>query len=125
VSAAHALPAGFEDLEPFAAQWAIRSDDARARARYGRPAAELAPFYDAIMPRMQQIIEYLNGKDLRALDTPHLRLLYLAMAFMEVAMPIERLARPNPQSFDIGRVAVLAAHPRRITQLTDQLFLDA
>lgn len=124
MSADRSLPAGFEDLEGFVEEWALRSDDARARVRYGRPVEQLRPFYDALMPRMQQIIEYLKPMDLRALDAPHQRLLYLAMAFMEVAMPVERLARPNPQTFDIERVAVLPTRAGRTTELTDQLFVD-
>ena len=50
------LPAGFEDLDPFVADWAKPTRAERYAARLDRPFDELVAFYDAIAPRAEEAI---------------------------------------------------------------------
>src|SRR5689334_13351087 len=53
------LPASFAELEPFA-HWALATERERLMARESSTMEELQMFYDAMMPRLVAIVEYLN-----------------------------------------------------------------
>ena len=61
------LPEGFTELEPFVADWALPTRAQRYEARLSKPYDELVAFYDAIAPRAEEAIAYLNGLDINAL----------------------------------------------------------
>ena len=58
---------GFADLEPFVADWALPTRAQRYEARLSKPYDELVTFYDAIAPRAEEAIAYLNGLDINEL----------------------------------------------------------
>lgn len=102
------LPAGFEALEPWVeAGWAAASTEQRAWHRYCTPRAQVEAFYGAMVGYMERAIEHLNAHDLSALPEPEQRLMALAQSFMEAALPVERLRRPNPQMYDVMRASFL------------------
>lgn len=104
-----ALPAGFGALAPWVeAGFAQPTPEERARHRYRTARPEIEAFYGAMLGFMEPAIEHLNGFDLHALPAPEATLLGLAESFMEAAIPVERLRRPNPQAFDVERMAFLA-----------------
>ena len=108
MSAGAALPAGFEVLAPWvAAGWAAPSTQERAWHRYRAPRAQAEAFYAAMLPMMEGAIAHLNGFDLGALPEAERTLLALAESFMEAAVPVERLRRPNPQMFAVERMVFL------------------
>lgn len=83
------LPPQFHDLEPFTRVWALKTEEQRHRNLVSRSIAELRPFYDAMLPRMDEITLYLNGFPLDAMPSDAQVLFDLAMTFMESAHPID------------------------------------
>ena len=87
------LPAPFADLEPFAA-WALATEGQRARKRRDSTIAEIRAFYDAILPRMDAIIDYLNQLPLDNMPDDAQHLLNLTLSLAEVAPAVELFNQP-------------------------------
>src|SRR5215813_14841110 len=85
-----ALPRGFSDLEPLVADWALPTRAERYAARLDRPFPELVAFYDAVAPRAEEAIAYLDGLDINALPEDATRLLHLlySMALVSYAVNV-------------------------------------
>ncbi len=102
------LPTEFAGLEPFAANWAIGDEAGRNLKRINSTMPELRIFYDALLPQVESIVEYLQPKPLDGLSGPELNLLNLAKSFMEVAPAIEIFfAVDVPNSFEPERFKIL------------------
>jgi hypothetical protein len=105
-----AFPSEFADLEPLRAAWAIGDEAARNRARLASSMAELQAFYNALLPRMDAIIQHLNSQRLDALAPGEQALLDLALMFMEVAPAVEIYKDPDvPWGFAAERFHILPA----------------
>jgi hypothetical protein len=87
------LPAPFAELEPVAA-WALATEGQRARKRRDSTMAEIRALYDAVLPRMDAIIEYLNQFPLDNMPDDAQRLLYLTLSLAEVAPAVELFNQP-------------------------------
>ena len=61
------LPEEFADLEPFAADWCLPSERERLAKRYASTMPDMQAFYDAITPRAEDAMTYL---DQYTLDDP-------------------------------------------------------
>jgi hypothetical protein len=86
------LPKGFSDLEPFLAEWNLASERDRYQKRLSKSLQELRVFYDAIIPRMHDVMRYLQGfpaNDVSGLPPEVLNLYHLALSYMEASHPIE------------------------------------
>ncbi len=83
-----ALPQGFTDLEPFVAEWALPTRAQRYEARLSKPYDELVTFYDAVAPRAEAAIGYLNGLDINALPDDATRLLHLLYSLVLVSYSV-------------------------------------
>jgi hypothetical protein len=83
-----ALPDGFTDLEPFVDDWALPTRAQRYEARLSKPYDELVRFYDAIAPRAEEAIAYLNGLDINALPDDATRLLHLLYSMILVSYAV-------------------------------------
>ena len=86
---AHALPAGFEDLQPFAEQWVLPDQRARYLARLDASMDELQTFYDAAMARIDDVLAYLEQYPVDELSDEGVNLLWLYCALCNVSFPIE------------------------------------
>ncbi len=82
------LPQEFSDLEPFVVDWALPTRKQRYEARLSKPYDELVTFYDAIAPRAEEAIEYLNGLDINALPDEATRLLQLLYSMILISYAI-------------------------------------
>jgi hypothetical protein len=51
------LPPGFEILDPFAADWALETQDQRYVKRRNTSAEALRAFYDAMLPHIEKILD--------------------------------------------------------------------
>ena len=83
------LPAQFADLERFVGVWALPHEKARHLNLMQRSIAELREFYDAMLPRMDEITQYLNAFPLDRMPKDAQALFDLALTFMESAHPID------------------------------------
>lgn len=89
------LPAGFEELERFAAAWALPSEGARNRFRVARTMAEIDDFCSAVFPRLDDICDHVDRYPLEAMPLPAARLLQLALMFMEASPAFEVYRQPD------------------------------
>lgn len=87
------FPASFADLEPLAA-WALATEGQRARKRRNSTMVEIRAFYDAIVPRMDAILDYLNQLPLDTMPDDAQRLLHLTLSLAEVATAVELFNQP-------------------------------
>ena len=82
------LPQDFSDLEPFVAEWALPTRAQRYDARLSNPYDELVAFYDAVAPRAEEAVEYLNRLDINELPDDASRLLHLLYSFILVSYAV-------------------------------------
>jgi hypothetical protein len=91
------LPDQFADLEPFAATWCLGSENERYNKRLATPIQEMRTFYDAVTPRAEAAMAYLEQFPLDELPEDGLNLLHLLYSMIEVSFPIEVWHQPRVQ----------------------------
>jgi hypothetical protein len=82
------LPPGFADLEPYVADWALPTRAERYAARLSKPYDDLVAFYDAIAPRAEEAIAYLDELDLNSMPQEATRLLQLLYSMILVSYAV-------------------------------------
>ncbi|WP_206199371.1 hypothetical protein [Parasulfuritortus cantonensis] len=99
------LPKSFEVLEPLVASWALPTQNARQQKRISASKGELRAFYEAMLPRLEDILAYVDKYPLGELPPEAERLFCLALSLAEVAPHIELYGgNPKvPHSFDETR----------------------
>jgi hypothetical protein len=83
------VPPTFAELQPFVAQWALRSEEERYALLHAVTMAQLRQFYDIMMSRLPEVLEYLNGFPLDELPDDAQTLFDLAMTLAHTAHPID------------------------------------
>lgn len=89
------LPAEFRDLERFVERWARPTENERNALRWSATASEFAELYEAIMPRLDAILEMLSCIKSDELEGADANLFNLAAAFAE-ASPHHELYGGSP-----------------------------
>ena len=88
------LPPEFADLEPFAKEWCLASEPERYAKRLASTMDEIQAFYDAIFPRAEEAITYLNAFPLDDLPADAHRLLQLLYSLILVSFAVEIWRQP-------------------------------
>lgn len=88
------LPAQFAELERFS-DWVLANESERYAKRLASSLAELDDFYRTVEPRIPEIIDYLNGFDLKAMPDDASRLLQLMYAIVIVSWAVEVWRSPQ------------------------------
>jgi hypothetical protein len=88
------LPTEFADLEPFL-DWSLEFERERYAKRLSSSMDEMQSFYDAVFPRLEAIIEYLDRFDLNALPDDASHLLWLSYSLVNVSFPVEVWRQPR------------------------------
>lgn len=83
------LPADFAALEHFATKWALGTSKQRHLARLNSTKEELQAFYDAILPKMRNLLAALDQYPLGSLPEELHKLYWLSLSFAEIAPHIE------------------------------------
>lgn len=85
------LPAPFAAFEPLLARWVRATERERFANRIGSSLTDLDAMYRDLLPRMDEILAYLDTRpaDLDQLDQADRNLACLAMAAMENARSVE------------------------------------
>ena len=102
------LPQGFSDLEQFV-EWALPSSTERNRKRRASSMDEINAFYNAMLPRLEQILAYLDQFSLQEMPQDARRLLYLSLSLAEVTIAVELFHEPkvtggcDPERFVVAR----------------------
>lgn len=107
------LPADFGDLEIWVADWALPTEPERNRKRRACSLAQLQAFYNAVLPRMDELVGYLNTRPYGHFDGPDQTLLNVGLMFMEVGGAVDVFHAPDvPGGFDAERFQIMP--PRRL-----------
>jgi hypothetical protein len=88
------LPAGFSDLEPFVADWCLDSEPERYAKRLASTMEEIQAFYDAVFPRAEAAMQYLEQFPLDDLPEDAFRLLKLLYSLILMSFPVEIWKQP-------------------------------
>ena len=88
------LPAEFSDLEPFARDWCLDSEPERYAKRLASTMDEIQEFYDAIFPRAEEAIQYLEKFPLDKLPDDAFRLLKLLYSLIVMSFAVEIWKQP-------------------------------
>ncbi len=89
------LPDEFADLEPFAADWVLRTERERYTKRLSSPMEQMQAFYDAAFARAEAAIKYLNQFELDDLPDQAQNLLFLLYSLVMVSFPVEVWKQPH------------------------------
>jgi hypothetical protein len=84
------LPEEFADLEPFATKWVLPTLEERLQERLDTSMAELQAFYDAVFPRAEEAMTYLDQFDIGDLPetAENLMVLLFSLSVVSVATDI-------------------------------------
>lgn len=108
MSAIDLLPEQFKGLDPLAREWALASESERNKKRRSSTMEEIRAFYQAVLPRMDQIVAYLNRYPLGEMPEDAERLFYLALSFMEVSPAVELFGEPDESGvFPADRLKII------------------
>ena len=104
---ARLLPDGFAELEKYAG-WILPTEAARMAKRRASTLEDLKALYDAMLPRLDDVLSHLNKFQLGAMPEAEERLLRLSYALAEVTPFVEQYRRVVlPELFDEGRFVIL------------------
>ncbi len=102
------LPNGFSDLEQFA-EWALPTSTERNRKRLGSSMDEINALYNAMLPRLEEVLAYLDRFSLQEMPQDAQRLLYLSLSLAEISIAVELFHEPkvtggcDPERFVVVR----------------------
>jgi hypothetical protein len=89
------LPAEFADLEPFAADWCLATEHERFTHRVNSDIADIEAFYNAIVPRTEAALEYLERLPFHSLPDDATNLLHLLYSMTQASFPVEVWHQPR------------------------------
>jgi hypothetical protein len=90
-----ALPEAFAELDCWVADWGKPIRAERYAARLSKPFDELVQFYDAIAPRAEDAIAYLDTLDINALPDDAVTLLHLLYSMILVSYAVNVFKQPR------------------------------
>ena len=83
------LPPIFAELAPFVAHWACPTTNERVRARSLLPQEDIQAFYDAMVPRLDEAIDYIDSVGLHTLTPEAATLTRLVLGLGQASIAIE------------------------------------
>ena len=102
------LPEQYKELERFVSEWALPSESQRNHKRLASSMEEIQKFYDALLPRLNEILSYLNQYPLEQLPAEAQRLMELSLSLMEISHAVELYGQPDvPDAFDARRFEIV------------------
>jgi len=97
------LPDQFQDLAPFLS-WALATERERSAKRQSSTMAEINAFYQALFPRMKEILPFLDQFTAEDVPVDVQRLFYLTLSLAEVAPAVENYGQPRViDGYDVAR----------------------
>ncbi len=77
----------FSELSPFLADWGLPTSAERVARRTGSTIAQMRAFHEAMLPRLEEVINYLNNFAVADIPTNDMALAY-ALAMCEIDNPV-------------------------------------
>jgi hypothetical protein len=111
---AQLLPDGFDELESWAVDWAMATQNTRWDKRLKSTRDELIAFYTALQPHLDRILDHADEFEIGKLPEASARLYSLALMVAEIAPNVELYdGDPNvPHSFDEKRFIAVEGDER-------------
>ena len=78
----------FSDLKEFMDEWGYADAHERLKKRSNAEFSDIKKFYDAVVPRLEEIIEFLNQYPVDDIPGEFRPLAYMALAACEVDDPV-------------------------------------
>jgi len=98
------LPDQFREFEPIASRWTLPTEAERHARRLASNMEELRKLYDALMPRLEDVLAYLSEFQLENLTPEGRNLLYLVCSLAEIGPAVELFGQPEvPAGYDSRR----------------------
>jgi hypothetical protein len=88
------LPAAFAELEPFVS-WSLATERERAAKRHTSDMGTIKAFYDAMLPRLAEILRYFDDFPPEKVPDEVQRLFLLTLSLAEVAPAVENFGQPS------------------------------
>ena len=88
------LPDEFDDLAPFV-DWALESERERTEKKVTVTMDETRAFYDAMIPRFHEILDYLDDYFGETMPASAHRLYLMSLSLVEVATLVELYKQPG------------------------------
>ena len=108
----HQLPEPFADLTLYLA-WALPTDRERCAKRQSSTMAEINAFYHAVLPRMEEILSYVEQYPPEQIPADVQRLFYLTLSLAKIAPAVEMYGDPNAEGLDALRLVNVDIYPTR------------
>ena len=102
-----ALPAPFADLEPFTETWCLSTEPERYNQRLASTVEDMQAFYNAVVPRAEEAMSYLEQLPLDSLPEDALNLLHLLYSMVMVSFPVEAFGQPRIPDTGVAYLACL------------------
>ena len=104
------LPEPFQELEPYL-EWSLATDRERIIKRKTSTIAEITAFYQAMLPRMDAILSYLEQYPLEQVPSDVQRLFWLTLSLAKIAPAVEMYGEPVPEGLDALRPVNVDIYP--------------
>ena len=88
------LPEEFAELQPFVERWALVTETERNTQRHTVGMDAILVFKDAMLPRVDAVVQWLDQFALNALPDAAKPLMYLLLSFAEIAPAVEFYKQP-------------------------------
>jgi hypothetical protein len=104
----------FKELEPFVESWSLATENQRRAKRKSSTTAELKQFYDAMLPRLEEILDLADKYPKGQMPPEVERYFFMALSLAEVAPHVELYkGNPNvPYSFTEERFVAVHGEER-------------
>lgn len=89
-----ALPAAFDELSRFVELWSLSTETERTTQRHTVGMDAIVEFKDAMLPRVDDIVAWLNQYELAHLPEDARSLMYMLLSFAEIAPAVEFYQQP-------------------------------
>jgi hypothetical protein len=97
------VPDEFRELEPFLS-WALPTERERTAMRQATGIAEIRVFYDAMVVRLREILDYLDRFPPENIPSEVRRLFFLTLSLAEIAPAVENFGQPGVvDGYDFSR----------------------
>lgn len=106
------LPEPFQDLELYLA-WSLPTDRERSVKRQTSSMAEINAFYHAMLPKMDEILTYLEQYPPEQVPADVQRLFFLTLSLAKIAPAVEMYGEPNAEGLDALRLVNVDIYPVR------------
>ncbi len=88
-------------IGPYAHEWSLPASALRVAKRTSSSMDEINDFYEAVLPWMEEILNYLNQFPLEAIPAEAKPVAYIALAMCEVDNPVRWKETELSSGFDV------------------------